>query len=59
MNNVYTMYIHVMYMYVNVYDMYVLACTVYILYLWIHSMKAVFRHIKWITSGTDDAPTQF
>jgi hypothetical protein len=57
MNIVYTMYIYVMYMYVNVYDMYVYVCTVYVQYLWIHSMKAVFCHIKWITSGTHDAPT--
>ena len=27
-------------------------------YLWIHSMKVVFWHIKWITSGTHDAPAQ-
>jgi hypothetical protein len=27
-------------------------------YLWIHSMKAVFWHIKWITSGTHDAGLQ-
>ena len=47
-----------MYMYVNVYSMYVHVCIVYVQYLWIHSMKAVFWHIEWITSGTHDAPAQ-
>ncbi len=66
MNIAYTMYMHIMYMYVNVYvtttvlyDMYVHVCTMIVQYLWIHSMKAVFWHIKWITSGTHDVPTQF
>ena len=45
-----------MYMYMASMYMFVL-CNV--LYLWIHSMKAVFWHIKWVTSGTHDAPTQF
>ncbi len=48
-----------MYIYVNVYDMYVHVCTMYVHYLRIHSMKAVFWHIKWIISGTHDAPAQF
>ncbi len=58
MNIVYIMYIPGMYMNVNVYIMYVLVCIVYVHFLWIHSMKAVFWHIKWITSGTHDAPAQ-
>jgi hypothetical protein len=58
MNNVYTIYIHNMYMYLNVYTMYVHVLTKYVQYLWIHSMKAVFWHIKWITSGTHDATAQ-
>jgi hypothetical protein len=53
------MYMHVMNMFVDLYDMYILVCTMYVQYLGIHSMKAVFWHIKWITSGTHDAPTQF
>ena len=58
MNTVYKLYIHGMYMYVQVTNMYVDVYTVYVHYLWIHSMKAVFWHIKWITSGTHDAPAQ-
>ncbi len=46
-------------MYVDVYGMYVHVCIVYVRYLWIHSMKAVFWHIEWITYGTHDAPAQF
>ncbi len=46
-------------MYVDVYSMYVHVCIVYVQYLWIHSMKVVFWHIEWITSGTHDAPAQF
>ncbi len=38
-------------MYINVY-------TMYVHYLWIHSMKSVFWHKKWITSGTHDSPAQ-
>ncbi len=34
-------------------------CMYYVQYLWIHSVKAVFWHIKWITSGTHDTPAQF
>ncbi len=59
MNNVYTMYTHIMDMYMTLYDMYVHVCIMYVLYLWIHSMKAVFWHIEQITSGTHDAPAQF
>ena len=43
-------------MYFYVYSTYVHVCIVYVHYLWIHSMKAVFWHIEWITSGTHDAP---
>jgi hypothetical protein len=44
-----TLYVHTcLYMYVQC--MY--------LYLWIHSMKALFWNIKWITPGTHDAPAQ-
>ncbi len=46
-------------MYVHVYDMYVHVCFLNVLYLWIHSMKSLFWHIKWIASGTHDAPAQF
>jgi hypothetical protein len=42
----------------NVHTWYVHVCTVYEHYLWIHSMKAVFWHIKGIASGTHDAPAQ-
>ncbi len=61
MNNVYTLCIHSIYMYVLEYDMYVHVCIRYVLYLssWIHSVKAVFGHIEWITSRTHDAPAQF
>ncbi len=61
MNNLCTMYINIMCMHVHVYDMYVHVCVMYVLYLWTHSMKAVFSHIKWITSCTHDAiaPPQF
>ena len=52
------MYIHNIYKHVHVYDMYIHVCILYELYLWIHSMKAVFWHIKWITSGMHDAPAQ-
>ena len=52
------MYIDNMYMYLNVYTMYVHVLTKYVQYLWIHSMKVVFWHIKWITSGTHDVPAQ-
>ncbi len=45
-------------MYLNVYTMYVHVLTKYVQYLRIHSMKAVFWHIKRITSGTHDAPAQ-
>jgi len=41
-------------MYVDVYSMYVHVCIVYVQYLWIHSMKAVFWHIEWMTSGMHD-----
>ena len=37
--------------------MYVFVTCMY-LYLWIHFMKSVFWHIKWITSGTHGAPAQ-
>ena len=59
MNIVYIMYILGMKIYVYVYSTYVHVCIVYVHYLWIHSMKAVFWHIEWITSGTHDAPAQF
>ena len=59
MNIVYIMYILGMYIYFYVYSTYVHVCIVYVHYLWIHSMKAVFWHIEWITSGTHDAPAQF
>ena len=58
MNIVYTMYILCMYMHDNVYIVYVHVCIVYVHNLWIHSMKMVFWHIKWITSGTHDTPAQ-
>ena len=44
-------------MYTYIPCMYVFVTCVY-LYLWIHSMKSVFWHIKWITSGTHGAPAQ-
>jgi hypothetical protein len=47
MNIVYSMYIHAMYLYVNVYIMYIHVYTMFV-HLRIHSMKAVFWHIKWI-----------
>ncbi len=52
---VYCMYILCVYipcMYMFVYCMYIVH------YLWIHSMKAVFWHIKWTISATHDAPAQ-
>ena len=58
MNIVYSQYIQVKYKYVNVYNMYIHVYTMYVHYLWIHSMKSVFWHIKWITSGTHDSPAQ-
>ena len=37
--------------------MYVFVACMY-LYLWIHFMKSVLWHIKWITSSTHGAPAQ-
>jgi hypothetical protein len=69
MNMVYTTYMPSMYMYVNVYTtgmpcqslcMYMFVECSIMVYLWIHSMKAMFQvwYIKWIASGTHDAPAQ-
>ena len=43
-------YMYVTCMYMSVQCMYE--------YLWVKSVKAMFWHIKWITSGTDDTPAQ-
>ncbi len=58
MNIVYSMYIHVKYRYVNVHIMYIHVYTMYVHYLWIHSMKTVFWHIKWMTPCTHDSPAK-
>jgi hypothetical protein len=60
MNIVYSMYIHVTHRYVHVYGKYVHVCIMYVLYLWIHSMKAVWNDsfhesgVEWLAYQMDN-----